>query len=444
MKIKTFQIGVIASLVAAVNPAAWASGSQLRSVRILATPTGTQVTLDLSAGTSEKLFTLEHPDRAVIDLSHTQMAAHLRLPLGAGVVSGFRVGTQPGGTLRFVMQLKTATAARGVWIQAPGAVGRQLLITLGSSSALASAASGTATVGSGAVGPAAAGTSASVAAALNEPDSTQKVIRAAHAPIDTGRDVIVAVDAGHGGQDPGAIGHGGTREKDVTLAIARVLAERINGEPGMRAVLTRDRDEFLVLRDRIGRARIARADMFVSIHADSIGNRDVSGASVYVLSEHGATSEAARWLADRENAADLMGGVKLDDKDKALASVLLDLSQTANISASMTAAQRVIGALDAVGQVRKSQVQQAGFVVLKSPDIPSMLVETAYISNPQEEVSLRNTRHQSALADAIFNGIHSYFEAYPPAGTRFAQSRRSTMASVLGTPASAVSGGAAP
>jgi N-acetylmuramoyl-L-alanine amidase len=271
-------------------------------------------------------------------------------------------------------------------------------------------------------------------------DTTPRIVRAAHAPTDSGRDVVIAVDAGHGGQDPGAIGHGGTREKDVVLAIARALAERINSEPGMRAVLTRDRDEFLVLRDRIGRARIAKADMFVSIHADSIANRDVSGSSVYVLSEHGASNEAARWLADRENAADLMGGVKLDDKDKQLASVLLDLSQTANISASMTAAQRVIGSLDAVGQVRKAQVQQAGFVVLKSPDIPSMLVETAYISNPEEEVSLRNTRHQAALADAVFTGLRSYFVANPPGGTRFAQTHRPTMASVLAAPAGDAAG----
>src|SRR5262249_15431259 len=160
------------------------------------------------------------------------------------------------------------------------------------------------------------------------------------------------------GQDPGAIGHGGTREKDVTLAIARALAERINGEPGMRAVLTRNKDEFLVLRDRIGRARIAKADMFISVHADSIVDRTISGASVYVLSDKGATSEAARWLADRENAADLMGGVKLDDKSNQLASVLLDLSQTANVSASVTAAEGVLASLDGVGQVRKSQVQQ--------------------------------------------------------------------------------------
>ncbi|MBV8740589.1 MAG: N-acetylmuramoyl-L-alanine amidase, partial [Sinobacteraceae bacterium] len=211
---------------------------------------------------------------------------------------------------------------------------------------------------------------------------------------------------------------------------------RINAEPGMRAVLTRNRDEFLVLRDRIRRARMAKADMFVSIHADSIANREVSGASVYVLSERGASNEAARWLAERENAADLMGGVSLDDKDDTLASVLLDLSQSANISASMTAAQRVLRALDNVGQVRKVQVQQAGFVVLKSPDIPSMLVETAYISNPAEERRLRQPRQQATLADAIFSGVRNYFEQNPPVGTRFAQARRvNTVASMLATPA---------
>jgi N-acetylmuramoyl-L-alanine amidase len=396
---------------------------------VVATPGGTQVTLDLTSVTSQKLFTLDHPQRAVIDLGHTRLGGNVRLPLGSGVVSGFRIGTQPGGTLRVVMQLKSLAPTRTVWMQTPGSAGRQLVITLGDASPAAMAAAAVAPVSAPAT-----------VAAPPVIDTTPRIIRAAHAPTDSGRDVVIAVDAGHGGQDPGAIGHGGTREKDVVLAIARALAERINGEPGMRAILTRDRDEFLVLRDRIGRARIAKADMFVSIHADSIANRDVSGSSVYVLSEHGASNEAARWLADRENAADLMGGVKLDDKDKQLASVLLDLSQTANISASMTAAQRVIGSLDAVGQVRKAQVQQAGFVVLKSPDIPSMLVETAYISNPEEEVSLRNTRHQSALADAIFAGLRGYFTANPPGGTRFAQAHRPTIASVLAAPGGEVAG----
>jgi N-acetylmuramoyl-L-alanine amidase len=454
---KAFHIGVVASLMVAVNLAWAAAGTELRGVRVSTSAGVTQVTLDLSGTANQKLFTLDHPERAVIDLGHTRLRDGVRLPLGAGVVSGFRIGTQPGGTLRVVMQLKTLTPTRSAWVQVPGSAGRQLVITLGdaSNSALA-AATAPPTVGTAvamttgravattsgtptapATTPVSMTTARPPAAAPVEIDPTQRIIRAAHAPVDSGRDVVIAVDAGHGGQDPGAIGHGGTREKDVVLAIARALAERINGEPGMRAVLTRDRDEFLVLRDRIGRARIAKADMFVSIHADSISNRDVSGSSVYVLSEHGASSEAARWLADRENAADLMGGVKLDDKDKQLASVLLDLSQSANISASMTAAQRVIGSMDAVGQVRKAQVQQAGFVVLKSPDIPSMLVETAYISNPDEEVALRNTHHQGALAEAIFNGLRGYFESNPPVGTRFAQQvRRSTMASVLAAPAS--------
>ena len=441
---KGFHTGVVAFLMATANLAWASSGTELEGVRVATTPNGTQVTLDLSSLTTEKVFTLENPDRAVIDLGNTRLAGGVRLPLGAGAVSGFRVGTQPGGTLRVVMQLRSTTPTRSAWLQSSAAGTRQLVITLGDVPTPAAMASTSAASSSPVTAAAPVATSAAMASTSDAVDMTPKIVRAAHAPTDSGRDIVVAVDAGHGGQDPGAIGHGGTREKDVTLAIARALAERINSEPGMRAVLTRDRDEFLVLRDRIGRARIAKADMFVSIHADSIANRDVSGASVYVLSEHGASNEAARWLADRENAADLMGGVRLDNKDKQLASVLMDLSQTANISSSMTAAQRVIASLDAVGQVRKAQVQQAGFVVLKSPDIPSMLVETAYISNPEEEVSLRNTRHQGALADAIFAGLRGYFVTNPPVGTRFAQARRgTTVASVLAAPVDTTGGSSA-
>jgi N-acetylmuramoyl-L-alanine amidase len=264
-------------------------------------------------------------------------------------------------------------------------------------------------------------------AATAPAQADSRAVHAAHAPDEGNRDVIVAVDAGHGGQDPGAIGHGGTREKDVTLAIARALAERINAERGMRAVLTRDRDEFLELRDRIARAHTAHADMFVSVHADSIADRSISGASVYVLSAHGASSEAARVLAERENAADLMGGV-LEDKG-ALRPVLLDAAQTQIIGVSASAAERVVSALEGVGDVRRVQVQQAGFVVLKSPDIPSMLVETAYISNPQEERRLKSASQQARLADAIASGIRSFFVQNPPDGTRFKQQRRDTLAS---------------
>jgi N-acetylmuramoyl-L-alanine amidase len=249
-------------------------------------------------------------------------------------------------------------------------------------------------------------------------------VRAEHAPAESGRDVIVAVDAGHGGQDPGALGRAGTYEKNVVLAIARLLAARLNEEPGMRAVLTRDGDYFLPLRERIARARRAKADLFVSVHADAVRDREVSGASVYVLSDKGATDEQARWLAETENAADLKGGVSLDDKGDTLASVLLDLSQSASIAESMRAAERVLGTLGGVSDVRKKRVQQAGFVVLKSPDIPSMLVETAYISNPADEADLLNDAHRERIAAAIANGVREYFMDHPPDGTRFALDRR--------------------
>ena len=333
----------------------------------------------------------------VIDLSQTRLASEVRAPAASGVVTDVRFGSQPQGTLRVVVQLKSALAAHSAW--APGEEGRHLVLILGEP--------------------------AQAPAQL-----APKTVRAVHAPGDGDRNVIIAVDAGHGGVDPGAIGHGGTREKDVTLAIARALAERINAEPGMHAVLTRDRDEFLELRDRIGRAHLARADMFISVHADSIRDRSVSGASVYVLSVHGASSEAARWLAERENAADLVAGARRDDQG-VLEPVLIDAAQSGIIGVSAGAAERVVNALEGVGEMRKAQVQRAGFVVLKSRDIPSMLVETAYISNPAEERRLRSAREQARLADAIAGGVRSYFMQNPPDGTRFKQVRR-TLASAAG------------
>jgi N-acetylmuramoyl-L-alanine amidase len=271
-------------------------------------------------------------------------------------------------------------------------------------------------------GPTAPARNAS-ASAHNQPPEQAAVeapIKVAHAPLVV-RDLLIAIDAGHGGEDPGAIGKNGTREKDVTLAIARELERRIDSEPGMKAMLTRDGDYFVPLRDRMRRARARQADLFVSIHADSIRDRSVDGSSVYILSQHGATTEAARWLAERQNAADLIGGVSLENKGDMLASVLLDLSQTASLTASHTAAEHVLRQLNLVGEVRKPLVQQAGFMVLKSPDIPSMLIETAYISNPAEELRLRSTAHQAKLAAAIGLGLREYFYADPPAGTHIAQ-----------------------
>ena len=412
---KVFYLGVLAALGAGTH-VSLAAGAQLRKIELSATPEGAQIALDLSANTTQKIFRLSHPDRAVVDLGHTRLAGGVRAPGGDGVIEEIHTGAQPGGTLRVVIRLKSPVNIRSAWASTGSAAGpnvHRLIISIDQQYA-----------------PAPDSHPAEPVA-----PATLTALRPAHAPGDSDRDVVIAVDAGHGGEDPGATGRGGTREKDVTLAIARVLAERINGEPGMRAVLTRNKDEFIELRDRIGRARVAQADMFVSVHADAILDRTVSGASVYVLSEKGATNEAARWLAARENAADLMGGVRLKNKDNTLASVLLDLSQSANISASITAAQDVLASLDGVGQVRKSQVQQAAFVVLKSPDIPSILVETAYISNPAEELRLKTASQQGKLAEAIFVGVHGYFEQNPPSGTRFAQARHSTVASVVASPA---------
>ncbi len=390
---KTFCEGFAAGLLG-LGAISLSGAAELRGIHLSTGADSAQVTLDLSEDATHKLFTLDHPDRVVIDLPQTHLASEVRVPAASGIVTDVRLGSQPDGTLRVVVQLKSPLPAHSAW--APGEEGRQLVLSLG------------------------------------EPAQARpvppKTVRALHAPGEGDRDVIIAVDAGHGGVDPGAIGRGGTREKDVTLAIARALAERINAEPGMRAVLTRDRDEFLVLRDRIARARAARADMFISVHADSIADRSVTGASVYVLSVHGASSEAARWLAERENTADLVGGVRADDQD-ALEPVLIDAAQNEIIGVSASAAERVVSALEGVGEIRKAQVQRAGFVVLKSRSIPSMLIETAYISNPAEERRLRSAREQARLAEAIAGGVRSYFMLNPPDGTRFKHERRSTLAS---------------
>jgi N-acetylmuramoyl-L-alanine amidase len=264
-----------------------------------------------------------------------------------------------------------------------------------------------------------------VPAAAPEPAQPAiRVVQPAHGPGHLGRDIVVAIDAGHGGEDPGASGPAGTHEKDVTLAIARALAAQINERPGMHAMLTRDADRLIDLRERFQRARSAQADMFVSIHADSVRNRSIAGASVYTLSYHGASSEAARELADHENNLVLKGGVSLAGFNPEVRSVLLDAAQSQIMGLSVEAADEVLSALDGVGAVRKRVVQHAGFMVLKSPDVPSMLVETAYISNPAEERNLRSSAYQERLARAIAAGVGAYFQRHPPDGTQYADAHR--------------------
>jgi len=379
-----------------VVPAMPAAAVDVRDVRLWAGPDDTRVVFDLSGSARHKLTVLRNPDRIVLDLPGVGLRRTVHAK-STGAVRRMRLARGADGDLRIVLDLAHAVRANSFLTAPNDRYGYRLVVDLAAGSA-----------------PTAARSKAPVSLAAAVP------VKPEHAPADA-RDLIVAIDAGHGGDDPGAIGKNGTREKDVVLAIARELFSRVNAEPGMRAVLTRGGDYFIPLRERMQRARAQQADLFVSIHADSVLDRRVDGSSVYILSQRGASDEAARWLAERENASDLIGGVSLDDKDDVLASVLLDLSQSAALSASETAAESVLHELNQVGEVRKPQVQQARFMVLKSPDIPSMLVETAYISNPLEEQRLREHGHQAKLAEAIRQGIHDYFYANPPPGTRIAQ-----------------------
>ncbi|MDH3839339.1 MAG: N-acetylmuramoyl-L-alanine amidase [Chromatiales bacterium] len=365
---------------------------EINGVRLSAAPDKTRVVLDLSGPVSHKIFSLSGPDRVVIDVEAARIDRDkVAIPAVKGSVSRIRTGTKNNGDLRVVLDLTAAVRAKS-FVARPGAsAGHRLVIDLIHSDS---------------------GSAGSPAAPVKQVRTLQQ----------TGRDLVIAVDAGHGGKDPGASGRHGTREKNVTLAIARKLKQQIDAQPGMRAVLVRDGDYFVNLYDRMERARQMQADLFVSIHADAAENRRVRGSSVYVLSKSGASSEAAKRLAQRENAADLVGGVSLSDKDDVLASVLLDLSQNAAISASTSVGEKVLAELGKVGRVHQSKLQSANFVVLRSPDIPSILVETAFISNSQEEKRLRDKNEQTRLASSILLGIKAYFNDNAPPGTLLAQS----------------------
>ncbi len=419
------RLRLVASLVATLL-AVPAGAVEIRAIKLSEGNEGTRVVLDLSARTAHRVTTLTNPDRIVIDLTDARLApAARRAPAGSGAIKQVRMAHNASGE-RIVLDLSRSMRPRSVLSGADGRSGYRLVVELagrrGAISDPRATARDTRPAAPQAQAPAGE-TQALAREALPgapAPERAESPIKAEHARPGA-RDLIIAIDAGHGGDDPGAIGKNGTREKDVTLAIARALEQRVDAEPGMKAVLTRDGDYFVPLRDRMRRARAHQADLFVSIHADSIRDRSVDGSSVYILSQHGATTEAARWLAEGQNAADLIGGVSLENKGDMLASVLLDLSQTASLTESHTAAEHVLRQLNLVGEVRKPLVQQAGFMVLKSPDIPSMLIETAYISNPAEELRLRSVAHQAKLAAAIHQGLRAYFYSDPPAGTRIAQ-----------------------
>ncbi len=399
---------LIATIAVLCAPAALA-GAYLRSATLETASGGTILVLGLSAPLQPRLFSLDGPRRIVIDLPNTQRSKGLNLPAPGGSISALRGAERPHGTYRLVLELGDALAAAPRLRSLATAAGYRLQISLGGLPRTAASP------------VVAASAAAPREAPPREAAPVVRTVQPAHSPGKSGRDIVVAVDAGHGGEDPGASGPAGTREKDVTLAIARALAARLNEHEGIRAVLTRDSDRLIDLRERFERARNAHADLFVSIHADSVRNREIAGASVYTLSYHGASSEAARQLADRENAT--VGTVSLAGVNPALASVLLDAAQSQIMGLSVEAADEVLGALDGVGAVRKKVVQHAGFMVLKSPDVPSMLVETAYISNPAEERNLRSSAYQARLARAIESGVIAYFQRHPPDGTHYANAR---------------------
>lgn len=367
--------GAALALAGGNQPLLAARKKALTGVRVAqAADDHTRVVFDLSGPVEHNLFTLENPPRVVVDLLGARKSAALSDDgKRTRLLKGIRSAVRNGKDLRIVLDLDTRVRPRSFLLQPDRQSGYRLVV-----------------------------------------DMYQT--RLSPTPIKTRREqmrkrmehVVIAIDPGHGGKDPGALGHKGTREKDVMLALARKLKQQINATPGYKAVLTREGDRFIPLRKRVAKARAERADLFVSLHADSYKSPRVQGASVYALSLNGASSEAARLLAHKENASDLIGGISLDDKDDLIASVLLDLSQTATIQDSLELGNKVLGTLGRVCKLNKKSVQQAGFAVLKAPDMPSILIETAFISNPREERRLKSAKYQQKMAKAIFSGIREH------------------------------------
>jgi N-acetylmuramoyl-L-alanine amidase len=421
----------------------FAHASDVQNVRIWAGPDYTRVVFDLSGPVKYKLN--QQRDQVILDLSDSHVAGHLAPP-AQGLFKGLDSVSQSGG-VRLVAAIAPDTQVKSFMLGPSGQSGGRLVLDLypgsggGANSgkplpaapvADASSANTHKAVAAMPLAPAPASSAAvandgvvSPAPIVVNADSkltSHKGVttRQAAVLLNSQRQVIVAVDAGHGGKDQGAHGPGGTLEKDVTLAVARALAAQINRQPGMKAILTRDGDYFIPLQRRYEIARQNQADLFVAIHADSYTSSDARGSSVWVLSSRGKSSVAAQMLADRENSSDLIGGVSLAAENDSLASVLLDMQQGWAVQASQTVAQNVLNALSALGPTHRGYVEQANFVVLRSPDVPSILVETAFISNPTEERKLRDGGHQQQLATAIMDGVKGYFTNNPPPGTWFA------------------------
>ena len=453
------QVLMAAMLLAAL---CWnlANASEIKQLRIDTGATGTRAELVLDREGTYKLLDLRNPDRLAVDFPGSRLGRTLVMPKANGVVKAVRTGQPAPGTVRVVFDLASGVAVLKPRIE-QSAEGPALVLEWpddGDANAVAAPAPVPQTVpqapspvrdpiadiarsSASTPVPPMAGKTPDKTATVSPPPATLATgipTRVATATPEPGmpaptpaeapatprralqggmRPLVIAVDPGHGGQDPGAVGPSGNREKHVTLAIARELARQVNATPGMKAYLTRDTDVFIPLNRRAVLARQAKADIFVSIHADAAENREATGSSVYVLSTRGASSQRARWLADKENAADLIGGVPLASGDT-LKSVLLDLTQSGQMKASTDAAHHVLGSLGSVGKTRR--VEHANFAVLRTSDVPAMLVETGYISNAGEEAALTSPEYQRRLAGAVLAGINDYFTSQPPPGTLYA------------------------
>ena len=413
---------ILASVPFGVSRAA-----DVKSARVWAGPEYTRLVLDLSGPVTYKID--QDSGQVVLDLPTSALAGSFVSPRSQGLYKSLASERQ-GSRLLLTAKIDPGSRAKSFVIK-PSADARdyRLVVDLypaGKGSIPTKAApvsdddDDSAPVVAAAPAPVIAPSKSTGRNSVKSSQSGMASTRQAAALLNGSRKVVVAIDAGHGGKDPGSHGPGGTLEKNVTLAVARALADQINRQPGMKAVLTREGDYFIPLAQRYKIARENNADMFVSIHADAYTSSDARGSSVWVLSPRGKTNEAARWLADRENRADLIGGVSLDDKDDSLAAVLLDLQQGYAMQASESIAGNVLKALGSLGPTHRGYVERANFVVLRSPDVPSILVETAFISNPVEENKLRDPTHQARLAEAVMGGVRNYFEATPPPGSWFA------------------------
>ncbi|MEH6577521.1 MAG: N-acetylmuramoyl-L-alanine amidase [Amphritea sp.] len=384
-------IFLLLTLLCAMSGATALSAAEVRNARLWIAPDHARLVFDLSGAVKHKLFTLSNPYRIVLDISSAKISADLAgLDLAKSPLTRMRSGPRNGKDLRIVLDLKESVKPKSFDLKPNDKYGHRLVVDLYRKE--------------------------------SKPAVTKSAVPVANNPK-TLRDIVIAIDAGHGGEDPGAIGSGRVQEKTVVLGVARELKALLAKERGFKPQLTRDGDYYISLRNRTKRARKHNADMFVSIHADGFNDKRARGASVWVLSPRGASSEMGRWLARKENSADLIGGVgtvSLEDKGDVLAKVLLDMSMTASLSDSREIANSVHRNVSRFAKMHKKRVEQAGFVVLKSPDIPSILVETGFITNPDEARKLKSRAYQKKMAQAIFTGIKAHFTAKPPALTYLA------------------------